>query len=184
MARIAYTWIPLVLVALTGSEISQAASVGWPEAVARLAESRSKAETCVALLKGRGDDAQISRGRLAYGSAKADIDSVIAGLVTALAEGGKPDSLPTLQIKLEQGGTALAEFCDFVSKLLPSTSGQKNVIVDIAKAAIEPLVKSLPEAVAALYNDHRKDQALIRLTIQTQLEAARWPDFAEVRAAQ
>jgi hypothetical protein len=37
--------------------------------------------------------------------------------------------------------------------------------------------------VAALYNNHRKDDALTIETIKTQLEAAKWPNFAEVKAA-
>lgn len=179
-----HVWTLLVLLVLVRHEISQAAGIGWPEAIARLAGERSKAETCVALLKGHGDKAQISHGQLAYSKAKTEIDAVIAGLVTVLAEGGKPESLPSLEARLKLGASGLAEFCTAVRELLPSTSGQRNVIVDIAKAAIEPLVNTLSEAVAALYNNHRKDDALTRLTIQTQLKAAKWPDFAKVKAAQ
>ena len=47
----------------------------------------------------------------------------------------------------------------------------------MVNAAVEPVIKALSEAVAALYNNHRKDDALTRQTIQTQLEAAKWPDF-------
>jgi hypothetical protein len=57
-------------------------------------------------------------------------------------------------------------------------------LTDIAKAAIEPLLKMLSDGVSALYNNHRTDDALTRRTIQTQLEAARWPAFSEVKAAQ
>jgi hypothetical protein len=48
----------------------------------------------------------------------------------------------------------------------------------------EQLLKMLSEGVSALYNNHRSDDALTRRTIQTQLEAARWPAFSEVQAAQ
>ena len=51
------------------------------------------------------------------------------------------------------------------------------------KGAIEQLLKPLSEAVAALYNNYRMDNELTRKTIQTQLEAARWPDFAGVKSA-
>jgi hypothetical protein len=176
--------VTLVLLLMATPAASQVTIIGWPEAVGRLAAERSKAEICVALLKGHGDAAQISRGQLAYGLAKADFDFVIAGLVTAVAEGGKPESLPSLEAKLEHGASALLEFCKAVGDLLPSTSGQKNVFFEIAKIAIEPLIKSLSEGVAALYSNYRKDNDLVRLTIQTQLVAARWPDFAEVKAAQ
>lgn len=79
---------------------------------------------------------------------------------------------------------ALAQFCRSVSELLPDTAGQKSVVVDIVKAAIEPVIKALSDGVAALYTNHRQDDALTRSTIRTQLEAARWPDFAEVPPAQ
>jgi hypothetical protein len=179
-----HAWALLGLLACTPPGISQAAGIGWPEAVSRLAEERSKAEICVALLKGHGDKEQISHGRLAYGTAKADFDAVIAGLVTALAEGGNPESLPSLNGKLERGASGLGEFCRAVADLVPSTPGRKDILVEMVKAAIEPIVKALSEGVGALYTDHRKDDALTRQTIQTQLEAAKWPDFGEVAAAQ
>ena len=77
----------LALFVLTGSAISQPATISWPEAVAQLAGERAKAETCVALMKKYGDDAQIARGQLTYTTAKADADAVIAGLITAFPQG-------------------------------------------------------------------------------------------------
>src|SRR5215472_17407808 len=90
--------------------ISRAADIGWPEAVSRLAEPRSNAETCAGALKGYGDQAQIARGRLAYAAVKANFDAVIAGLITALAEGGSPQSLPSPETELQQGASGLKEF--------------------------------------------------------------------------
>ena len=78
----------------------------------------------------------------------------------------------------------MQESCNRVLALLPPDEGKKGGIGDIAKGAIEPVVKALSEGVAALYNNYRNDKALIRQTIQTQLEAAKWPDFGEVKAAQ
>jgi hypothetical protein len=168
--------------------VGRAADIGWPEAVGRLAGERTNAETCAVLLKGYGDKQQISRdqlahGEAAYGEAKAHFDAVIAGLVTALTEGGAPKSLPSLETDLEHGATSLGNFCKMVNDLVPSTSGRKDVVADIAKGAIEPLIKALSEGVATIYNNYRNDQALTRETIKTQLEAAKWPNFAEVKAA-
>ena len=112
------------------------------------------------------------------------VDAVIAGLITALSAGQAPVSLSSLQTKLSSGVSGLVEFCRTVSNLLPNTAGQKDVVTDIAKVAIEPLLKMLSDGVSALYNNHRTDDALTRRTIQTQLEAARWPAFSEVKAAQ
>jgi hypothetical protein len=174
----------LGLLLLTGSALSQPATMSWPEAVAQLAGERAKAETCVALVKKYGDEAQIARAQLTYASAKADSDAVIAGLITVLSTGQTPASLSSLQTKLSSGVSGLHDFCGTISNLLPDTAGQKNVILDIAKVTIGPLLNMLSDGVSALYNNHRNDDALTRRTIQTQLEAARWPAFSEVKAAQ
>jgi hypothetical protein len=178
-----YIWITFALLISIAPGISRPADIGWPEAVGRLAGERTKAETCAALLKGYADEQQRSRGQLAYGEAKANFDGVIAGLVAALTEGGNPKSLPGLETDLEHGAKSLGKFCKMVSDLLPSTSGRKGVLADIAKGAIQPVIDALKEGVAALYNNHRKDDALTIETIKTQLEAAKWPNFAEVKAA-
>ena len=120
---------------------------------------------------------------MAYGDAKAIFDGVIAGLITALTGGGNPKSFPGLETELKHGATSLGKFCQTVSDLLPSSSGQKGVLADIVKAAIQPVIDALSEGVAALYNNHRRDDALTIETIKTQLEAAKWPNFAEVKAA-
>ena len=174
----------LALFVLTSSAASQPATISWPESVAQLTGERAKAETCVALMKKYGDDAQIARGQLTYTTAKADADAVIAGLITTLSAGQAPVSLPSLQGKLSSGVSGLVEFCRTVSNLLPNTGGQKDVVTDIAKVTIGPLLTMLSDGVSALYNNHRTDDALTRRTIQTQLEAARWPAFSEVKAAQ
>jgi hypothetical protein len=159
--------------------------MSWPEAVGQIAGQRAKAEACVALLKRYGDDAQIARGQLTYADAKADFDAVIAGLITALSAGQTPASLPSLQAKLSSGVSGLLEFWNMVSNLLPKMPGQKGVMDELAKIVpIELLLKALSEGVSALYSNHRSDDALTRRTIQTQLEAARWPTFSEVKAAQ
>jgi hypothetical protein len=59
----------------------QPGALTWPDAIAQLTSERARAETCVALVKKYGDDAQRARGQLAYASAKADADAVIAGLL-------------------------------------------------------------------------------------------------------
>ena len=178
-----YIWITFALLISIAPGVSRPADIGWPEAVGRLAGERTKAETCTALLKGYADQQQSSRGQLVYGEAKANFDAVIAELITALTEGGKPKSLPSLETDLEHGATSLGNFCTMVSDLLPSTSGRKDVLSDIAKGAVEPLIKALSEGVATIYNNSGKQAALTRETIKTQLEATKWPSFAEVKAA-
>ena len=173
----------LALLILIAPRISQATDIGWPEAVGRLARERTMAETCAGLLKGHGDKQQILGGQLRYAEAKADFDAVIAELVIALTEGKNPKSLPSLETDLEQGASGLWTFCETVRGLLPNSSGRKGLLTDIAKTAVAQVITALSEAVAAIYNNHRKDDALTLETIKTQLEATKWPDFAQVTAA-
>jgi len=85
----AFLALPLLLV-LTGSALSEPATMTWPDAVAQLTAERTRAETCVAVLKRYGNKEQVGRGELSYTNAKADADAVIAGLVTALSAGQEP----------------------------------------------------------------------------------------------
>jgi hypothetical protein len=62
-------WTTLALLIAIEPRIGRAADIGWLEAVGRRAGERAKAETCVALLKGYGDEQQSSQGQLAYGEA-------------------------------------------------------------------------------------------------------------------
>jgi hypothetical protein len=177
----------LALFLMTGSVSAQSAAISWPDAVGQIAGERAKAETCVGLMKKYGDEAQRARGEITYTGAKADFDAVIAGLIVALSAGQTPASLSGLQDRLSGGVSGRVEFCGTVSNLLPKTAGQteKGVMVDIAKAIpLEQLFKMLSDGVSALYTNHRSDDLLTRKTIQTQLEAARWPAFSEVKAAE
>jgi hypothetical protein len=172
-----------ILIIFTGRG-QAAAGMGWPEAVGQLAAERSRAEICVGLLKGHGNTAEVARGRLAYGEAKADFDAVIAGLTTALVEGAKPKSLPNLEAALRRGASGLVAICQTVDGLLPAASGQKSWLGDALKEGIEQLISPLLVAVSTIYNNFRSDKAMIRATIQTQLEAAKWPEFDEIKPVQ
>jgi hypothetical protein len=174
----------LALLVPTAVAVGQPATMTWSEAVLQLAGERTKAETCVELVKKYGNEAQVARGQLTYTGAKADADAVIAGLIVALSAGQQPASLSVLQTKVSSSHSGLADFCGAVADLVPREGGHKDLLTDITKAAIEPLLKMLSEGVSALYSNHRTDDALTRRTIQTQLEAARWPAFSEVKAAQ
>jgi len=55
-------------------------------------------------------------------------------------------------------------------------TGERGWIGEAVKGAIEPLV----DAIKAIWLRCRDDDALMRKTIETQLEAAAWPDFAAV----
>jgi hypothetical protein len=165
-----------LLVLLAGPALGQGEAIGWQEAVARLAHERTRAETCVRLLKKYGDDGAVSRGDLTYGEAKAEVDAVIAGLIVALTKEEEPATLPDLETRLVRGVAGREAFCEQVKPLLPAATGEKNFIAELVTGALEPLIAAVKE----IYLDAEEADRLTRLTIQTQLEATKWPAFADI----
>lgn len=183
--RLCRVVLSLLLILFSTPCTSQSGPITWPEAVAPLAGGKSMAEACVSLLKRYGTGAQIATGQLIYTKAKSDSDAVIAGLVTALATRNDLASLPALQSKLSTSLSGLEQFCTSVKDLIPASppSGEKGGVFDaisIIKEAIGPILTGALNGIAALYNNHRDDDALTRKSIQHELESARWPDFASV----
>jgi hypothetical protein len=135
------------------------------EAVARLAQERTQAETCVRLLKKYGDATAIDRGALAYGEAKAEYDGIIAGLCVALALKEQPASLKNLQERLQHGFDKRNAFCKSVQSLIPDKTGEKGVIDEIVSGFTSGIFKPLIEAIQAIYMRTKDDNALTRRTI-------------------
>jgi hypothetical protein len=147
-------------------------------------KSRVQAELCVALLKRYGNPTQIGTGQITYANLKSESDAAIAGLITALATGGAPDSLGGIQSKISSTVLGLGEFCDSVKNIISVQPGERGVWSELAKAIpIETLIKLIADGVATLYNNHRDDTTLMRKVIRDQLEAAKWPDFTKVDPA-
>ena len=111
--------------------------INWQEAVARLAQERTQAETCARLLKKYGDAAAIDRGSLTYGEAKAEYDGIIAGLGVALARKEKPASLPDLEDRLRRGFDEREVFCKSAQALVPARTGETGVVGEIVRGAVK-----------------------------------------------
>jgi hypothetical protein len=172
-------WLLLLLAVSVAGTALHAQEINWQEAVARLARERTVAETCVALLKEYGDKTTQARGSITYGEAKAEYDGVIAGLVVALARKGQPESLLDLQDRLKRGFDKREAFCMSVEPLMPEGHGEKSLIADIVGGTAKPLT----DAIVAIWSRVRDDDALMRKTIQTQLEATSWPSFEKVSSS-
>jgi hypothetical protein len=175
MPRVAWLLLVSLAVAVAASPL-RAQEINWQEAVARLAQERTRAETCVVWLRKYGDAAAKDRGALAYGEAKAEYDAVIVGLVVALARKAQPESLPDLQARLQRGFDEREAFCRSALALVPPDSGQKGPIAEVVTGVAKPVI----DAVVAIWSRTRDDDALMRKTIQTQLEATSWPAFDKV----
>jgi hypothetical protein len=154
--------------------------LGWPEVIALLTKARTQATTCAQLLKSSGDKASIGRAQLTYGMAEAEMDGVIAGLTTALFQGGDPSSLPSARTSLATAGKGLKEICDAAVKTI--TPNTKGVWEEIAKGAVEPLIKAISDGVGALWTRLVERDTLEIETKKSQLEAAKWPKFSDIAA--
>ena len=155
-------------------------ALGWPEVIALLTKARTQATTCVGGLKSSGDPSVLANARLTYGMAAGEIDGIIAGLTTVLVQGGNPDRLPTVRTSLEASGKGLKEICDAAVKTI--TPNTKGVWEEIAKGAVEPLFKAISDGVGALWTRHVEKDQLELETKKSQLEAAKWPKFADIAA--
>lgn len=138
-----------------------------------------QATACVALLKSVGDKSVILEGRIAYESAKAAADEVIAGLTTALVQGGKPQDFPTIQADMEEAGRGLQGVCDTAVRVARSAEGTKGLLGGIVTEAVGPVIDALKATAGALWEHHVEFVKLERDMIERQLEAAKWPEFGQ-----
>jgi hypothetical protein len=174
-------FLALVVVA---PAVSAIASIGWPEMTDSLTQLRSRAQSCVEVLKSGSDKAAIMAVRITYGDAKAAAEGVITGLTTTLVEGGKPGTLPNVQANVAKAGAGLKEVCDAAIKTASAGPGTKGVLDTILKAPLEPIISAISSGVAALWTRRVEKDKLELETIKTQLEAAKWPNFGDVAPAQ
>jgi hypothetical protein len=110
---------------------AQPASMGWPEVIGALVTERTNAETCVGLIKSRGDAATIDGTKFTYSMARGEMDGLIAGLETVLAEGGKPGNLPTVRPGLEATASSLKAIC--ILAFATATPNTKGVWDELAR---------------------------------------------------
>jgi hypothetical protein len=166
------------MVLLLVPAVVRAQGMRWPEAVAALAAERTRAETCVQLLKRYAGDntAVLRREEVTYAAAKADVDGVIAGLIVVLAQQGTPPDLPDLEARLTRGVQAREALCKEAIALTPPDPGTRKPLIPLVGAALEPLLKAAVE----LYKSVTEQDRILRQTIQTQLEATTWTPFADL----
>lgn len=154
--------------------------VNWQDAVAELAAEKTRAEACVSLAKQVFDDpgAKLASVQLDYSSAKAEMDAIIGGLVVVLAVEDEPEDFSTFETRLTEAVSLREKFCKTVVANLPEDVDQntKGVVSDILGKGVAALISAAKD----IYIFHQEEDDLERKTIQTQIEATKWKDFAEV----
>ncbi len=155
-----------------------AAGFDWSDAVTELTAERSKAVQCAIILKDKGDSAAVAMGGDLYNAAKSEMDKAVDGLIAALGEEARsPASLEKLQDHLRQGIESRLGFCAKVEPLYERDPGERNIWADIMTNTIEPALRAL----SGLFTNESPDKLQV-MTIQTQLEAAKWPEYSVIGA--
>lgn len=150
------------------------AQVEWREAVARINAERSKIVGCAAQLRATGTDAQQKAGAAAYAKAKAVMDGVLDDIVAALSGNAATVDAKAIEARLQAGMSARIEFCKTAEANAPK-GGEKQIFQDVYTDTLKPTM----DAVLSLFG-RRTAPASERKTVTTQLEAARWPEYASV----
>ena len=121
--------------------------MSWQDAIGELAAERTRAETCVSLLKRHAgdDEAALDQGRAAYDMAKAEIDGVIAALSVALAKGEEPESFALSRRSSSAGSQGREAFCETALALAPAQDGTKSAIFAVLGEVIGPLIEAAKE---------------------------------------
>jgi hypothetical protein len=83
---------------------------------------------------------------------------------------------PHTKFLIVPGFEARETFCKSVQPLIPATAGQRSPIADIIGGLAGPVI----DAIKAIYLRGKDDDALMRKTIETQLEATSWPAFVSI----
>lgn len=156
--------------------VQAAEPMDWGSVVDALATERTRASTCLSLFKQlTADDLQARlRGELAYGEAKASMDGAIARLSVGAIQGTDDvEGAALLQNRLETAIAGRQTFCADVDAMLEEDQGTRSLLADMIGPAVEGLIGGAVD----LYLGLREEEMLIRQTIQSQIEAQRWPDF-------
>jgi hypothetical protein len=176
--------LAVMALSLVGTAFAAQEINGREAAGARPTYERSRAKTCVVMLKKYGDQAAIDRGAVVCGGAKAEHDAVIGGLETALAEDARPVSLSDLQARMQSGFDKRTAFCDLaLARIPPDVSGQKGPVEEIVKGVAGPLVDAVKAIVLRAMDRHYQVDDKSDETIRLQLEDAKWPSFESVSSS-
>ena len=156
------------------------AGVNWQDAVAELAAERSRAEGCVSLAKQTfvTPGPEIGSVQLDYGEAKSQMDAIVGALVVVLAREGAPADFATLETRLAEAVALREGICSRVMKAMFKHGDEqtKGLLTEIVGKGVAAMITAIKD----IYVYHQEEDVLERKTIQTQVEATRWRDFADI----
>lgn len=179
-------WLMMAL--LLAPSFGGTQEIGYREAVGRLAQERTLAESCASILKTFADDDPMARiqGQRLYARAKADVDGLIAMLVVDLAGDRSPADIPELSQRLAAVPAQRRTFCQHVDTAVgadvraEAEDTRDGLLAALLAEAVGSAAGSLIEAGVDIWKEYRRADEVRRQTIAAQIEAQRWLPFAEV----
>jgi hypothetical protein len=175
---------------LSLSAPAAAQDTGWRDAVDRLAQEKTLAESCASILKTFAESDAMARvqGQRLYARAKADVDGLVALLMVDLAEDRSPADVPELRQRLETVPKQRQALCQHVDAAVGNAvraqdQGARGLLTAMLTAGIGDAVGSTIEASVEIWKEYRRADEVRRQTIASQIEATRWRDYAEVPKA-
>jgi hypothetical protein len=182
-------WLMAML--LLAPLLGAAEEIGYREAVDRLAQERTLAESCASILKTFADDDPMARiqGQRLYARAKADVDGLIAMLVVDLANDRSPAEIPELSQRLAAVPAQRRIFCEHVDAAVgadvraQAEDTRDGLLAALLAEGIGDAVGGTIEAGVEIWKEYRRADEVRRQTIASQIEAQRWLPYAEVPKA-
>lgn len=178
--------------ALLVAPAAAAPASGWRSAIDRLAEEKTLAEGCAAILKSFavGHPMMRVQGERLYARAKADADGLIALLVVDLADDRSPADIPEISQRLETVSRQRQTLCRHVDAAVGTTPGagageqgaRTDDLIGLLGRGTSGPDSSLIEAAGALWTNYRRADAAEREEMRAVIGAARWRPYALVPA--
>lgn len=152
------------------------------DAVAVLAEERSRGETGVSLLNQfvKSDPGTYAQGQLLYGDARAAFDGLIERLKLQLTQDSAPNLSSQFADALNKAVGKSQAFADFTRNavLAHQPEGTRGSGIPYG-FTINPaeLIKELTDSGIRIWTEYHSASAARRDAIRSQIDAQRWPPF-------
>jgi hypothetical protein len=170
---------------LLGMPAAAGGASAWRPAVERLAQERTLAEACVALLESFAEHGPLQRvqAQRIYARARADVDGLIALLNADLAGDRSPAAVPELAYRLKSVPKQRQALCRHIDAAVGGAVRDRTEPSGAAESLAEGIVGNaipLSDAAVRIWSAYRRAGDSERARIIAAIEGTRWRDYAEV----
>lgn len=155
-------------------------AIEWTQAVGWLTAEKERAESDVSRLKAHaaGNAVAMAEGRRLYSDAKAEFDQIIAQILTAFAVHRNVEPAPALTGALQSAVARRRAFAGHVAGFMPVREGEKGLDA-LGLGEVAKFFNGLVQLVIS----GREGRESRRKAIETQVAAARWRSFDDIKPA-